>query len=97
MDRSRHNAIVSFIRGVADDVPRDLYVRGKYRDVILPMTVIPWLDSPLEPTKVVVLRAIGQARGIDQRDTEQIPHPALGHHPPPMTTQGRRCKSSTSG
>lgn len=35
----QHNQIVSFIWGIADDVLRDLYVRGKYRDVILPMTV----------------------------------------------------------
>ena len=30
--------ISSFIWGIADDVLRDVYVRGKYRDVILPMT-----------------------------------------------------------
>ena len=30
--------IANFIWGIADDVLRDLYVRGKYRDVILPMT-----------------------------------------------------------
>ena len=34
---------------------RDLYVRGKYRDVILPMTVLRRLDSLLEPTKQAVL------------------------------------------
>ena len=33
------NWIANFIWGIADDVLRDLYVRGKYRDVILPMTV----------------------------------------------------------
>jgi len=32
------NWIANFIWGIADDVLRDLYVRGKYRDVILPMT-----------------------------------------------------------
>ena len=37
MDQATHNKIVSFIWGIADDVLRDLYVRGKYRDVILPM------------------------------------------------------------
>jgi type I restriction-modification system DNA methylase subunit len=36
--------------GVADGVLRDLYVRGKYRDVILPMTVLRRLDAVLEPT-----------------------------------------------
>lgn len=34
------NWIANFIWGIADDVLRDLYVRGKYRDVILPMTVL---------------------------------------------------------
>jgi type I restriction enzyme M protein len=43
--------ITNFIWGIADDVLRDLYVRGKYRDVILPMTVLRRLDAVLEPTK----------------------------------------------
>ena len=47
--------ISSFIWGIADDVLRDVYVRGKYRDVILPMTVIRRLDAVLEPTKSDVL------------------------------------------
>jgi len=47
--------ITNFIWGIADDVLRDLYVRGKYRDVILPMTVIRRLDAVLEPTKKAVL------------------------------------------
>ena len=55
MDHAQHNAIVSFIWGIADDVLRDVYVRGKYRDVILPMTVIRRLDVLLEPTKDAVL------------------------------------------
>jgi len=49
------NWIANFIWGIADDVLRDLYVRGKYRDVILPMTVIRRLDTLLEPTKQAVL------------------------------------------
>ena len=48
--------ISSFIWGIADDVLRDVYVRGKYRDGILPMTVIRRLDAVLEPTKEAVLR-----------------------------------------
>ena len=48
--------ISSFIWGIADDVLRDVYVRGKYRDVILPMTVIRRLDAVLEPTKAEGLR-----------------------------------------
>ena len=48
--------ISSFMWGIADDVLRDVYVRSKYRDVILPMTVIRRLDAVLEPTKDAVLR-----------------------------------------
>jgi type I restriction enzyme M protein len=47
--------IANFIWGIADDVLRDLYVRGKYRDVILPMTVLRRLDAVLEPSKQAVL------------------------------------------
>ncbi len=50
MDNQIHNQIVSFIWGIADDCLRDVYVRGKYRDVILPMTVIRRLDAMLEDT-----------------------------------------------
>ncbi len=49
--------ISNFIWGIADDVLRDVYVRGKYRDVILPMTVIRRLDAVLEPTRDEVLKA----------------------------------------
>jgi type I restriction enzyme M protein len=49
------NWITNFIWGIADDVLRDLYVRGKYRDIILPMTVLRRLDAVLEPTKQSVL------------------------------------------
>ena len=52
--------IGNFIWNIADDVLRDVYVRGKYRDVILPMTVIRRLDAVLEPTKEAVLRMKGQ-------------------------------------
>lgn len=50
-----HNAIVSYIWGIANDVLRDRFVRGKYRDVILPMTVLRRLDAVLEPTKAAVM------------------------------------------
>jgi len=56
MDNQTHNSIVSFIWGIADDCLRDVYVRGKYRDVILPMTVIRRLDAVLEDTKDDVLK-----------------------------------------
>jgi type I restriction enzyme M protein len=55
MNGAQHTKIVNFIWGIADDVLRDLYVRGKYRDVILPMTVLRRLDAVLEPTKQAVL------------------------------------------
>ncbi len=55
MDNQALNQIVSFIWGIADDCLRDVYVRGKYRDVILPMTVIRRLDAMLEATKPTVL------------------------------------------
>ena len=49
------NWIANYIWGIADDILRDLYVRGKYRDVILPMTVLRRLDAVLENTKQAVL------------------------------------------
>ena len=55
MDNGQLNWIANFIWGIADDVLRDVYVRGKYRDVILPMTIIRRLDAVLEPTKQPVL------------------------------------------
>ena len=51
MDQATHNKIVSFIWGIADDVLRDLFKRGKYPDVILPMCVIRRMDAVLEPIK----------------------------------------------
>src|SRR5205809_2414833 len=55
MEQGQLSWIANFIWGIADDVLRDLYVRGKYRDVILPMTVLRRLDAALEPTKQAVL------------------------------------------
>lgn len=55
MDNLIHNNIVSFIWGIADDCLRDVYSKGKRRDVILPMTVIRRLDIVLEETKQDVL------------------------------------------
>ena len=53
---SKVRIAVTSSRGIAADVLRDVYVRGKYRDVILPMTVIRRLDAVLEPTRVKVLQ-----------------------------------------
>ena len=62
--------IANYIWGIADDVLRDLYVRGKYRDVILPMTVLRRLDAVLEDTKVAVLetKASLDAVGVVEQD-----------------------------
>ena len=69
MDNQVHNQIVSFIWGIADDCLRDVYVRGKYRDVILPMTVIRRLDALLEDSKEAVLdmKKKLDAAGIDNQ------------------------------
>ncbi|MGK7939605.1 MAG: N-6 DNA methylase [Crocosphaera sp.] len=58
MDYTVHNKIVSFIWQIADDCLRDVYVRGKYRDVILPMFVLRRLDCLLEPSKDAVLEEV---------------------------------------
>jgi len=55
METQHLSWITNFIWGIADDVLRDVYVRGKYRDVILPMLVIRRLDAVLERTKPAVL------------------------------------------
>ena len=55
MNHIQHNQIVGFIWSIADDVLRDVYTRGKYRDIILPFTVLRRLDALLEPTKDKVL------------------------------------------
>ena len=58
MNQSVHNKSISFIWSIADDCLRDVYVRGKYRDVILPMVVLRRLDALLEPTKAAVLEEL---------------------------------------
>lgn len=55
MENGQLRWIANFIWNIADDVLRGVYVRGKYRDVILPMTVIRRLDAVLESTKQDVL------------------------------------------
>lgn len=70
MDQATHNKIVSFIWGIADDVLRDLFKRGKYPDVILPMCVLRRMDAVLEPTKKQVLETkamLDKARITEQQ------------------------------
>ena len=62
MNQSVHNRLVSFIWSIADDCLRDVYVRGKYRDVILPMVVLRRLDALLEPTKDAVMEELAFQR-----------------------------------
>ncbi|WP_419638395.1 type I restriction-modification system subunit M [Thiolapillus sp.] len=58
MNHAAHNKIVSFIWSIADDCLRDVYVRGKYRDVILPMFVLRRLDCLLEGSKEAVMEEV---------------------------------------
>lgn len=58
MNTAVHNKLVSFIWSIADDCLRDVYVRGKYRDVILPMVVLRRLDALLEHTKEKVMEEL---------------------------------------
>jgi len=69
MNNKVHNQIVSFIWGIADDVLRDVFVRGKYRDIILPFTVLRRLDALLVPAKEKVLEAVEfmEQQKIDDR------------------------------
>lgn len=62
MNQATHNRLVSFIWSIADDCLRDVYVRGKYRDVILPMVVLRRLDALLEATKEEVLEELRYQR-----------------------------------
>ena len=57
-----HSEIVSFLWGVADLI-RDTFKRGKYQDVILPLTVLRRLDCVLAPTKTKVLETQGRFKG----------------------------------
>jgi type I restriction enzyme M protein len=69
VDQTTHNKIVSFIWAIADDVLRDLFKRGKYPDVILPMCVIRRMDAVLERTKQTVLdtKKMLDAAGITEQ------------------------------
>ena len=74
MDHSVHNKLVSFIWNIADDCLRDVYVRGKYRDVILPMVVLRRLDTLLMPTKEAVLEEVRfQKEEMDATELDPAP------------------------
>ncbi len=73
MDTNQFQTIVNFIWSVADDLLRDIYVKGKYRDIILPMTIIRRVDAVLEPTKDKVLEVYNA-----YKDEMEILEPLLG-------------------
>ena len=66
-----HNQIVSLIWNIADDVLRDVFLRGQYRDVILPMVVLRRLDALLEPTKEAVEQELKEQKEMGLEDTDE--------------------------
>ncbi|RMV32497.1 N-6 DNA methylase [Pseudomonas savastanoi pv. phaseolicola] len=69
-DQSQIKWISDFIWSIADDRLRDVYVRGKYRDVVLPFTVLRRLDAVLESTKNAVLerKKLLDAHNVAEQD-----------------------------
>jgi type I restriction enzyme M protein len=97
MEPAQHNRIVSFIWGIADDVLRDLYVRGKYRDVILPMVVLRRFDAVLEPTKQAVLETkamLDKARINDQDQSLRNSAKQAFYNHSPFTLSDLRSRAS---
>src|SRR5262245_65584860 len=78
MEQGQLNWIANFIWGIADDVLRDLYRRGEYRDVILPMTVLRRLDAELESTKQAVLEMKASLDGARVVHQDQALRQAAG-------------------
>jgi type I restriction enzyme M protein len=72
---AQQSRIESFIWGIADDVLRDVYVRGKYRDVILPMLVLRRFDAVLEKTKDDVLRTYEELKSLGLVDPAELDFP----------------------
>lgn len=79
MDHAQHNQLVNFIWGIADDVLRDVLVRGKYRDAILPMVLIRRLDVILEPTDEEVQKTKALLEENEIKDQEGALCAAAGH------------------
>ncbi|WP_235017402.1 type I restriction-modification system subunit M N-terminal domain-containing protein [Nitrincola tapanii] len=74
MHHSAHNKFISFIWSIADDCLRGVYVRGKYRDVILPIVVLRHLDTLLEPTKEDVLDEVTfQKESMNSTELDEEP------------------------
>lgn len=69
MDHSARNKLVSFIWSIADDCLRDVFVREKYRDVILSMLVLRRIHYLREDAKAAVLK---EARFQKEKAKHQI-------------------------
>ncbi len=97
MNTTELSWITSYIWAIADDVLRDLYVRGKYRDVILPMTVLRRLDAVLEPTKEAVLdmkRSLDEAGITNQDQTLRQAAGQAFYNTSPFTLRDLRSRAS---
>ena len=70
---SVHSQTVSLIWNIADDVLRDVFVRGQYRDVILPFVVLRRLDALLEPSKEQVEQELAEQKCIGLTEIDEIP------------------------
>lgn len=68
---TNYNQIVSLIWSIADDVLRDVFLRGQYRDVILPMVVLRRLDALLEPTKKEVEEELKEQKELGLEDIDE--------------------------
>ncbi|NLY04460.1 MAG: SAM-dependent DNA methyltransferase, partial [Campylobacter sp.] len=71
MNQATHSKLVSFIWSIADDCLRDVYVRGKYRDVILPMVVLRRLDALLEETKEQVFEELKSQKKYNLNEPDE--------------------------
>ena len=94
--------IANYIWGIADDVLRDLYVRGKYRDVILPMTVLRRLDAVLVESKpnVLEMKAVLDQTGVVEQDAasgRRRDRPSTTPRSSPCATSGPALAGSSSG
>ena len=89
--------IANYIWGIADDVLRDLYVRGKYRDVILPMAVLRRFDAVLEDTKPAVLdmkRLLDGAGAVEQDSALRAAAGQAFYNTSPFTLRDLRARAS---
>ncbi len=97
MNNGDLNWITNYIWGIADDILRDLYVRGKYRDVILPMTVLRRLDAVLEDNKQAVLdmkAALDKTKVVEQDAALRQAAGQAFYNTSPFTLRDLRARSN---